>query len=145
MNQKKGTRVIWSFGLVCAPQRCRDFTNSLCSNSIKSFYGIFSGDQQIPMGKVCKHGPSRANQVSEPARLRNRALWARIFILRKSSPGATKPGKTKRRKSSPVLQICSFETSKHTPVCKKGQTGEDGVLVNSYYFSMPTRALTPSL
>jgi len=51
-NQKKGTRAIWSFGLLCAPQSCRDFKNSLCSDSLKSFYGIFSGAQQMPMGKI---------------------------------------------------------------------------------------------
>lgn len=44
-----------------------------CSNSENSLFGIFSGAQQMPMGKECKHGLSRANQ--------NLALWARIFIF----------------------------------------------------------------
>jgi hypothetical protein len=58
---QKGTLVIWSFGLLCAPQSCRDFKNSLCSNSLKSFFGIFSGAQQMPMGKDFKQSPSRVN------------------------------------------------------------------------------------
>ena len=60
---QKGTRAIWSFGLRCAPQSCRDFKNSrsLCSNecsdSLKSFFGTFCGAHQMPMGKDIKHGP----------------------------------------------------------------------------------------
>ena len=75
----------WSFGRLefmpgtGTPQSCRDFKNSLCSDSLKSFFGIFSGAQQMPMGEDYKHGPSRSNQVSEPVRLRSRALWTRLF------------------------------------------------------------------
>jgi len=54
-NQKKGTRVIWSCGLLCAPQSCLDFKNSLRSDSLKSFTGIFSGAQQMAMGKHNNH------------------------------------------------------------------------------------------
>ena len=36
-TKRKGTRVTWSFGLPCAPRSCRDFANSLRSNSAKSF------------------------------------------------------------------------------------------------------------
>ena len=45
------------------PQKCRDFKNSrsLCSNecsdSLKSLPGIFSGAQQMPMGKYYNHAP----------------------------------------------------------------------------------------
>ena len=73
-HYRKGTRVIWSFGLHCAPQSCRDFKNSdtvLSSNTVmlkqlgvgaylKSLIGIFSGAHQMPM--ECKLAPSRGNQ-----------------------------------------------------------------------------------
>jgi len=80
-NQKKGTRVIWSFGQLCAPQSCLNFKNSLRSDSLKSFKGIFSSAHQMPMGKHFNYAHSRGNQESEPARLRGRALWARIFTV----------------------------------------------------------------
>jgi hypothetical protein len=54
---KKDARAIWSFGLLCAPQSCRDFKNSLRSNSLKSFIDIFSGAQQMPMGKFINSAP----------------------------------------------------------------------------------------
>jgi hypothetical protein len=50
--KRKGTRTIWSCGLRCAPQSCRDFKNSLRSDSLKSIFGIFSGAQQKPLGKT---------------------------------------------------------------------------------------------
>ena len=34
------------------PQSCREFSNSLRSNSENSLFGIFSGAQQMPMGKT---------------------------------------------------------------------------------------------
>ena len=45
---KKDAHGIRSFRLSCAPQSCRDFKNSLCSNSLKSLIDIFCGAQQIP-------------------------------------------------------------------------------------------------
>ena len=49
-SKRKSTRAIWSFGLRCAPESCRDFKNSLRSDSLKSFIGIFCGAHQMPMG-----------------------------------------------------------------------------------------------
>ena len=50
--------------------------------TLKSFFGIFSGTQQMPMGKLINLVPLRGNQVSEPARLRGRVLWVRMYLER---------------------------------------------------------------
>ena len=57
-HYRKDTRVNWSFGLLCAPQCCRDYENSdtvLSSNTVtlkhsKSSLNIFCGARQLPMG-----------------------------------------------------------------------------------------------
>ena len=46
--------------LVGTPQSCLDFKNSRCSDSLKSFNGIFSGALQMPMGKHNKHALQEA-------------------------------------------------------------------------------------
>ena len=51
----------------------------LRSNSLKSFIVIFSGAQQMSMGKHYNHAQLVGNQISEPARLLGLALWAWIF------------------------------------------------------------------
>ena len=74
-GERKGTRGTWSFGLLCAPQNCRDFENSRilyplagCSNSRRlrlpqNPYRHFCGARQVPIGKsnpfALHHAPLR--------------------------------------------------------------------------------------
>ena len=75
--KRNGTRIIWSFGLRCAPQSCREFKNSLRSNSLNSFIGIFSGAhlsnvrncRQMLMGTTALQGYN------------DRSFWALNYTL----------------------------------------------------------------
>jgi len=53
-TKRKGTRAIWSFGLRCAPQSCREFSNSLRSNSENSLSASF------PVLTKCQWGTQKS-------------------------------------------------------------------------------------